>query len=184
MLSLDASFGPPPSNGEGNRPRIQGYHGPGCGFTGVPPGSCSGCRPRPRHRPRQRAVPARGQGITNRSEAVAWVKHPCSDLGFSSPSPGYDAAWVDHHPAALPPQRAPAMFDGGLTDLPPQSGPVTADTPLGAMPRSTVPAGGTTGATRCPSQGLGLQVIAARAGREHRRERGRSRGRGLGRRTR
>ena len=36
---------------------------------------------------------------------------------------------------------------------------------------------GTTGATRCPSQGLGLQVIAARAGREHRRERGRSRGR-------
>ena len=61
--------------------------------------------------------------------------------------------------------------------LPPQSGPVTADTPLSAMPRSTVPAGGTTGATRCPSQGLGLQVIAARAGREHRRERGRSRGR-------
>ena len=35
-----------------------------------------------------------------------------------------------------------------------------------------------TGATRCPSRGLGLQVIAARAGREHRRERRRSRGRG------
>ena len=67
--------------------------------------------------------------------------------------------------------------------LPPQSGPVTADTPLSAMPRWTVRLAARPGATRCPSQGLGLQVIAARAGPEHRRERGRSRGRGLGRRT-
>ena len=52
---------------------------------------------------------------------------------------------------------------------PPQSGPVTAPTRRSAPSRrSTVPAGGTTGATRCPSQGLGLQVIAARAGPEHR----------------
>ena len=53
--------------------------------------------------------------------------------------------------------------------LPPQSGPVTADTPLSAIAATDGPAAGTTGATRCPSQGLGLQVIAARAGPEHRR---------------
>ena len=46
----------------------------------------------------------------------------------------------------------------------PAVGTVTADTPLSASPRSAVPtgttspsAGGTTAATRCPSQALGLQ---------------------------
>ena len=72
----------------------------------------------------------------------------------------------------------------------PAVGTVTADTPLSPSPRSAVPAGttfraggGTTGATRCPSEALGLQVIAARAGRSTSRERGRPRGRGLGRRS-
>ena len=56
--------------------------------------------------------------------------------------------------------------------LPPQSGTVTADAPPSASPRSAVPAGttsapagGTTGETRCPSQTLRLQVVAARASR-------------------
>ena len=56
--------------------------------------------------------------------------------------------------------------------LPPQVGTVTVDTPPSASPRSAVPAGttsapagGTTGATRCPSQALRLQVVAARASR-------------------
>ena len=30
VLPLEASFGPPPSDGEGNRPRVQGDRGPGC----------------------------------------------------------------------------------------------------------------------------------------------------------
>ena len=56
--------------------------------------------------------------------------------------------------------------------LPPQSRTVTADTPPSASPRSAVPAGttsapagGTTGETRCLSQALRLQVVAARASR-------------------
>ena len=76
--------------------------------------------------------------------------------------------------------------------LPPQSGTVTADTPPSASPRSAVsagttsaPAGGTTGETRCLSQALRLQVVAARASRSPSTTRSAARpGRGLGRRTR
>ena len=59
--------------------------------------------------------------------------------------------------------RALARFEDGwwrTHGLPPQSGTVTADTPPSASPRSAVPAGTT---SRCLSQALRLQVVAARA---------------------
>ena len=66
----------------------------------------------------------------------------------------------------------PAVLAGHPHGLPPQSRTVTADTPPSASPRSAVPAGttsapagGTTGETRCLSQALRLQVVAARASR-------------------
>ena len=70
------------------------------------------------------------------------------------------------------PNRAGRLVPLADSRTAPAVGTVTADTPPSASPRSAVPAGttsapagGTTGETRCPSQTLRLQVVAARASR-------------------
>ena len=103
-----------------------------------------------RHVPRACAGPTSGAACRRRTEAAV-----AGARGSSGPAI-----------AARKPRG------GGLTDCPPQSGTVTADTPLKRIAAMAVPAGttspsagGMTAATRCPSQALGLQVVAARAGR-------------------